>query len=353
MILSLVIAFISLILLLIIHELGHFLLAKKFGIKVEEFGIFYPPRIYGKKFGQTIYSINLLPFGAFVKILGEEERKDDPDSFSSRPFWQKSLVIIGGVVSFWLVSILLLGIVNIIGAPTIISDKDSFSGAKVQIYGLSNESPAKIAGLLAGDVIVNIGGKEISKVEEVQDISADNKGKETVFTIQRGKQVFNVSLTPRAIPPKDEGPLGVILVRTAIKHYPWYLAFVQGAKTTYDLSIATLNGWYHAFIKMVNKQPTGVQIMGPVGIFGLFFQVSQLGVVYFLQFIALISISIALFNLLPIPVTDGGKLLFLIIEKIRRKALNQKIEQGISLLFFSLLILLMIFVTIKDVSRLF
>ena len=119
------IAFISLMSLIITHELGHFLLAKKFGIKVEEFGIGYPPRIYGKKVGETIYSLNLLPFGAFVRIFGHEERIDHPRSFSNKPIWQRALVILGGVVSFWIVAAILLTLVMALGVPSIINDSDA------------------------------------------------------------------------------------------------------------------------------------------------------------------------------------------------------------------------------------
>lgn len=364
MVLIIIIAFVSLIGLLVLHELGHFVLAKKFGVKVEEFGIGFPPRLFGKKFGETLYSINLLPFGAFVRIYGleKEAKANDPRSFNSKPFWKKALIILGGVVSFWIVSAILLSILMGLGVPTIVEDEENNNliDPKVQISAVASGSPAERAGLEIGDAIVKLNIKNqksnienITKVKEVQEFTQIHSGENVILTIRRGKETFDASLIPRVSPPASEGPMGVALVRTALKSYPWYQAPVKGIQATGDLTVGVLKGWGIALSKAIKKQPTGAQLVGPVGIFGLFVQVGQLGVNYFIQFVAVISVYVALFNILPIPVTDGGKLLFLVVEKLRRKPFNQKIEQKIDLVFFVLLIALAIWVTIKDISRLF
>jgi len=367
MVLPIIIAFFCLIGLAILHEYGHFLAAKKFGVKVEEFGIGYPPRLFGKKFKDTIYSINLLPFGAFVKILGEDDRSNDPNSFNSKPFWKKSLIILAGVISFWLVAIVILSVVMWLGVPTIIEDgeKGNFTDLKVQIIGIAPDSPAQQAGLLIGDAIKEFSIHSplpqssaraqfsISGTKEVQDLISQNKGKEITLTIQRAGKTMDISLTPRVNPPESEGAIGIALARTALKSYPWYWAPIEGTKATGLLTVSVLEGWGVALERLVKKQPTGVQIMGPVGIFGLFAQTSQMGVSYFLQFIAIISIYIAVFNILPIPMVDGGKFLFLVIEKIRKKPMNLKTENSINMAFFTLLIMIMFFVTIKDIAQLF
>jgi len=360
MVLILIIAFFSLIGLMVIHEFGHFILAKKFGVRVEEFGVGYPPRLFGRKFGDTLYSINLIPFGAFVKIYGQEERIEDSQSFTSKPFWQKALIILGGVISFWVVSAVLLSFVMAIGVPTSIGDEEGgdLVNPKVQIGAVSPNSPAEKAGIKIGDTIKNVkvqssNIKIINKVKEFQEFVSQNKGQEIIITIQRGKSTIEVPVVPRTSVPENDGPIGVVLVRTALISYPWYLAPVEGVKATVHLTIVAVEGWGQAISGLLRGKSSGVQLMGPVGIFSLFTQVSQLGVNYFLQFVAVISVFVALFNILPIPVTDGGKLLFLIIEKIRGRALNQKFEHRLDFVFFALLMVLMVWVTIKDVIRLF
>jgi len=362
MVLTILIAFLSLIGLIVLHEFGHFIMAKRFGVKVEEFGIFLPPRLIGKKIGETVYSLNLLPFGAFVKLYGEvDQEKKEYWSFTQKPIWQRVLIVIGGVVSFWIISAILLSIVMGLGAPTAISDEEdgNLISPKVQIAAVAPNSPAEIAGIKPGDTIASLKLKikneklKITKVKEVQELIEKYKGEEVVLTIERGKEIFETSLVPRVSPPEGEGAMGVALVRTAIKSYPWYQAPIQGIIATGNLTVAVIQGWAQALVLATKGEPTGVQLMGPVGIFDLFAQVGQLGINYFLQFIAIISIHLALFNILPIPALDGGKLVFLGIEAVRKRPISPKMEQQITAVSFVLLITLIIWVTIKDITRLF
>lgn len=358
MILIILIAFISLIGLIVLHEFGHFILAKKFGVKVEEFGIGIPPRIFGKKFGETIYSINLLPIGAFVKLYGEEEEIKDSRSFSSKSIWQRALIVLGGVISFWIIAIILLSIVMSLGAPTTISDEqnNNLINPEIQIVGISPASPAEEAGLKMGDKVIEvktqeIESKSINKVKELQEFTEINKGKEIILIIQRGEEIFEVPITPRLSPPEGEGYMGVGLIRIATIKYPWYKAPFKGILATGDLTLGIIKGWAKALNGAISGSSSGVQIVGPVGIFSLFTQISQLGMIYFIQFIAVIAIHLGLFNLLPIPALDGGKMLFLGIEKIKGEPIPEKIEQNLTAFFFILLIALMIWITIKDIIR--
>jgi regulator of sigma E protease len=352
MYLTLVIAFFTLIALIIIHELGHFVAAKKLGVKVEEFGLGYPPRIWGKKVGETLYSLNALPFGGFVKIYGQEEEIKDSKSFSEKPFWKKSIIILGGVFSFWIISAIILTFVMLIGAPTIVEDNNqgNLINPKVQIVSVAPNSPAALAGLQAGDTI-----KNVDKVSEVQEMTKENLGKEITLIIQRGDKVFEVKLVPRASSPKGEGSMGVGLARTALVKYPWYLAPIKGIGATLNLTWAIIQSWIYVFSSLFKGGglPPGVEVTGVVGIFQLFTQVGSLGVSYFLQFIAVIAIYLALANSLPIPALDGGWFMFLVIEKIRKKPLNQLTIQKVSAVFFFALIALMIWVTVKDIIRIF
>jgi len=361
MILTIIIAIISLIALIFLHELGHFLLAKKFGVKVEEFGFGYPPRIWGKKIGETLYSINLLPFGGFVRIYGQEKRIEEPRSFTVKPYWQKALIISGGVISFWIIAAIILSIVMMLGAPTVVGDSaEGVVEPKVQIIGVASESPAKEAGLKIGDIIKKVQSqkskvKSIDRVREVQEFTNIHRGEEITLTIQRGKDVFDVFLIPRVSPPSGEGAMGISLVRTALESYPWYEAIWRGVLATGDLTWRILAGWGMLFSSLFQGKgvPAGMEVAGIVGIFQLFAQVGSLGVSYFLNFVAVITVHLAIINILPIPALDGGWLLFITIEKIRKKPLNQKVIESLSSVFFILLIILMILITIKDVMRIF
>ncbi len=353
------IVFISLIGLIVLHEFGHFAIAKKFGVRVEEFGIGYPPRIFGKKIGETLYSLNLLPFGAFVKIYGEEGGIESAHSFTGKPIWQRALIILGGVVSFWIISAILLSIVFGMGVPQAISDQAEAVNPKVQIMAVASGSPAEEAGIKVGDTIkqltINNQQLTINKVKQVQEFTKEHLGKDITLTIERGKEVFDATLIPRVSPPEGEGAMGVGLVRTALTSYPWYLAPIKGVEACFNLTGSIVVGLSQVFGNLIQGKglPPGAQLMGPIGIGSLMTQAAHLGLAYYLQFIALISIYLAIFNILPIPALDGGKLLFLGIEKVRRKPVSQKIEQGITSIFFALLIALMIWVTIKDIMRIF
>lgn len=373
MFLAILIIFFTLIGLMVLHELGHFLLAKRFGVRVEEFGVGYPPRIFGKKIGETVYSLNLLPFGAFVKITGEEERVEHPRSFSQKPIWQRALILSGGVVSFWIVAIIILTfVIGIWGLPSAIPDDfgGDFLAARVQILDVAADSPAETAGIKAGDEIIRIKNftptpkfdvgaresriKKIEKVQEVQEFVALHKGEEVLITLQRGKEVLEVSVIPRVSPPEGEGAIGVSLMRTANVQYAWYQAPFQSCLVVGRQTIAIPKMLTEILGKAVQGEKVdGVAFVGPIGIGELLNQALAQGVGNFLAFVSMISVWLALFNLFPIPALDGGRLLFLFIEGVRRKPFSQKIEQRITGTCFLLLIALMIFVTIKDIIKLF
>jgi len=352
MILTILIIFFSLIGLIVLHEFGHFILAKLFGVKVEEFGIFLPPRLIGKKIGETIYSLNLLPFGAFVKLYGEEGGIQDIRSFSGKPIWQRALIIVGGVVTFWIISIILLSIVMGLGVSVAVSDEENGTlvDPKVQVLAVAPDSPAEIAGIKIGDTL-----KQFNKVREVQEFTKEYAGQEVTLTIGRGKEAFEVNLVPRPDASEEEGAMGVVLARTAIKSYPWYQAPIKGVEATIGSTGIIITTLAEALggLLVGKGLPPGVQFVGPIGIGSLMIQFAGLGINYYLHFVAVISIYLAIFNILPIPALDGGKLIFLGIEAVKRKPVSPKIEQKITAVFFTLLIVLIVWVTINDIMRLF
>lgn len=360
-ILTLAIALLSLIALMIIHEFGHFIIAKKFGVRVDEFGVGYPPRLFGKKIGETIYSVNLIPLGAFVRIYGEEGGLDDYRSFSNLKIWKRVLIILGGVAAFWLASIILFSVVFAIGADVPVSDEASgMENVALRVFLVAPDSPADVSGIKAGDTIVSIktddSDTKIDKVGEFQKITSDNKGKEVILAIKRDGQVLDIFLTPRVSPPDNEGPVGVALERmaTIAEKYPWYQAPVQGTIYTGKITVDALKGLYDVFRNLFsgNGLPQGAEFAGPLGITVFLALAVNGGLGFFLYFIGAISVFIAIFNLFPIPALDGGKLIFLLIEKIQKKPVPVKVEQGITIAFFALLITLSLFITIKfDIPR--
>ncbi len=362
---TIIIVIFSIIALMVLHEFGHFIVAKLFGVKVEEFGVGLPPRLFGKKIGQTVYSLNLIPFGAFVRIpdVDGEKKEDNKGNYkklSNIPVWQRALIVLAGVISFWIIGAVLLSIVFGLGASQAISDEETglLANPRVLITAVSSNSPAEAAGIKPGDMIRELKADNqrfsVDKIKEVLEFTEKHKGEEMILVLERGKEFFEASLIPRVSPPEGEGAIGIVLTRTAEKSYPFFQAVAKGAEATVSLTIAITASLVDVLISLVRGQglPQGVQFVGPIGIGSLATQAAQVGLSYFLQFIAVIAVYLAIFNILPIPALDGGKLLFLGIEKIKGKPVKQKIEQNITAAFFILLILLIILVTIKDITRL-
>ncbi len=351
MITSILIIIFSLVGLITLHELGHFLVAKKFGVAVDEFGIGYPPRIFAKKMGDTVYSFNLLPFGAFVKIKGEEGSVEHSQSFSEKPIWQRALILIGGVVSTWIIGAVLLSFIAFYwGIPTAVPDDLVTSEeSSVAILYVEEGSPADKAGIEVGDEILNF-----EKIRKFQDFINSHLGEEVTLSLERGGEILNTSLTPRDSYEEDQGAIGVALVRVANIKSPWYKAPVQGtliaAQKTVEFPVV-LSG---ALVRAIRGEKVeGVKLVGPIGVGRIMTNALEEGVFNFLIIFSLIAIWLSFVNILPIPALDGGRLLFLGIEKIKGSPINPAIEQKLNFAFFGLLVALMLFVTIKDIIALF
>ena len=357
--LTIIIFIIVLSILVFVHELGYFVMAKRAGMKVEEFGFGFSPRLFGVKRGETTYSINAIPFGGFVKILGEDgEGKDDPRSFASARTKTRAGVIVAGVVMNLLLAIVLLGIGNAVGLRVGLVDEQSVKQArdiKVQIIQVAAGSPAEQAGLKPLDEIAGfrVAGKtlEISSVEEIQGFINQNLDKEVVVLMRSGQELTEKVLIPRVKPPEGEGALGVSLAVTGLISYPWYEAIGRGAMDAVNVFRYTLVGYATIIKNIFVTGKAGVELSGPVGIAVITGKAARLGFTYLMQFTALISINLAVLNIIPFPALDGGRLLFIGIEKLKGRPVSRKIEAGVNAAGFALLILLMIYVTTKDVLK--
>ena len=367
MLLTIIIFLLILSVLIFVHELGHFVMARRVGAKVEEFGFGYPPRIFGIRRGETIYSLNWIPIGGFVKILGEDgEERNNPRSLNSKSIWQRAQVFSAGVIMNFILAAALLSIgYATVGLPTIINaNQNNFlkdakiRDAKIQITEVVADSPASESGMKVGDEIKkqkikNQEAKNINEVGDLQSFVGEHKGEEIILTIIRGQEEVDISVVPRENSPENEGPLGIGLAKTAIVSYPIiHQAIYQGVKATIDLTILIIVLFAQLIWGIITTGHLIFEIGGPVAIVSLTGDMAKMGLSYLLQFTALISINLAVINALPFPALDGGHLFFLAVEKIRKKPVSQKFLNKVNNLGFTFLLLLMLVITIHDVMRL-
>ncbi|MDO8600832.1 MAG: RIP metalloprotease RseP [bacterium] len=346
-------------LLVLVHEWGHFFVARKFGIKVEEFGFGFPPRIASRMKNGVRYSFNLLPLGGFVKIFGEQgEGEGDPASFISRPAWQRFLVIVAGVLMNFVLAWVLFSLAAGIGAPAAFGDEDAGArSAPVTVIGIAPNSPATEAGLQFGDAIEKVyaGGRDIAipSVSFFQETVNAYRGEEIIITLKRGSDSREIAVTPRVNPPQGEGAIGVALARVAFERSPWYRAPWDGFKMFLFAAEGIVVGVYSVFRELFTTGRLMGEVSGPVGIFIITDQARSLGFSYILNFIAILSVNLGVLNFLPIPALDGGRMFFILIEKLKGTPVNFKFEQRAHTIGFAILIFLMLLVTYRDVVKLF
>lgn len=371
--LTILIFIIILGLLVFVHEFGHFIVARRNGIKADEFGFGFPPRFVGVvkndttgKYDiiwgnqdiaspHTIYSFNWIPLGGFVKIKGEEGgQTTDTDSFANKPAWTRIKVLGAGVAMNFLLAWVLISLVYILGLPQPISpdQRGKYPDQKVQILEVKPGTPAADMHLRPLDEIISIDGKTVVTTEEVTSAIAAKKGQEFSLVIKRGESVMTLQGVPRTEYPKNEGALGISLSETALMRYPWYEAIIEGGKTTVKVTETIFVYLGKMLASLVGgAEKVALDVTGPVGIVYLTKQMTEMGFSYLLWFAALLSINLGIFNILPIPALDGGRIFFILIEKIKGKPVSHFIENRIHQVGFMLLLFLMLLVTIRDFSQ--
>lgn len=351
--------------LVIIHELGHFLTAKKLGIKVEEFGFGFPPRIFGIKRGETLYSINLLPVGGFVKLFGEDsagggsvdlkikdqsadsqkKNKDINRAFYARPSWQRLMVVVAGVVMNFLLAVVIISYL-------FANQGVALPGKNVKIVDVLKNSPAQSAGLKIGDAVLFVNSKKIVTNADFINETKKHLGSKVELQIKRDNAILKLTLTPRKNYPKGEGPLGVGISNVEVKKYVWYEAPFFGTIEAFKFSYMIAHGLGEMIFNLVlhGTKPSGVA--GPVGVAELTGQAVSYGLNATLWFMALLSLNLAVLNVLPIPALDGGRLFFIMIELVTRKKINPKYETYTHAAGLVILLTLMLVITVFDVLRL-
>lgn len=348
--------------LVFVHEFGHFITAKRSGMKVEEFGFGFPPRLWGKRYKGTLYSINLIPFGGFVRIFGEDgESRRAAGSFGAGTFIQKLGVVVAGVVMNLALAVTLLMVVNFLGLRVGIFDDETAARAlnkKIEILQVEMGSPAETAGLRALDEIRGFklpdGTSLLVKTsDDVQKYAFAHVGEDVVMIVRRGSVDIDTPLHLRVPSPEARGPIGISLAQTGVVRYPWYEAIWRGVTSTYSLFVATLLGYGHLIVSLFTTGRLGNDVSGPVGIATLTGQAARIGINYLLQFMAMISVNLAVLNILPFPALDGGRAVMIVAEKIRGKALSERVESTINSVGFLILLALMVAVTVRDVIKFF
>lgn len=364
---SIIVFLVILAALVLVHEFGHFISAKRAGIRVDEFGLGFPPRLWSFKKGETLYSLNLVPFGGFVKIHGEnpdEEALTGPDSarsFVNKPRHIQAIVLAAGVIGNIIFAWLLLSASFMIGIIASSDDYAKYVGRitdpRVVVVGTAKGSPAEAAGLKAGDALISIesGGRVLKPPFEVPDVQAfineSGEGKVKIF-YKRGDRNLAAEIVPKEGIVEGRKVVGISMDKVGTLRLPVHFALYEGAKFTTRMvegvSVGLAQFIAGAFVGKADLS----SVSGPVGIVGLVGDATKLGITYLLTFTALISVNLAVINLIPFPALDGGRLLFVIIEAIIRKRIKPAVMNITNAVGFFILIALMLFITYKDILKL-
>lgn len=357
MFITVIVFFAILTVLVLIHELGHFTVAKLIGVNVEEFGLGLPPRIFGKKFGSTIYSVNALPIGGFVKLSGEDEdpsEKTKKSGSTKQFFWarskkERSAILIAGVfMNFFLaVGITAFLLTTGVNEPS----------GKVRVDKIFANSPAEKAGLVAGDILVSIASpnksrKVLKQPKELIGYVNETKGYEVVLTVLRGSKEFSITLTPRITVPKGEGPLGVAISDLELHTYPWTEAPQKALIINFSRARDMLTSLGATLWRLVTLRPPESEVAGPIGIAVVTGQAVKFGWKAVLEFASILSLNLAVLNVLPIPALDGGRLAFVVFEKLLKRRVHPAFERSTHQIGMIILLALVLLVSINDILRL-
>jgi regulator of sigma E protease len=334
--------------LILVHELGHFMAAKRLGVKVEKFSLGFGPKLGSKKFGETEYMLCLIPFGGFIKMAGDsaEEFKGGPREFLSRSPGQRSRIIFAGPLFNYLLAFFCLWMVYFLGFPRLTS----------KIGELMPGMPAQTAGLLAGDKIVEIDGKKIEFWDELTKSIYANKARTLSLKILRGDKTFGLVLAPESREVRtifgrkiEVGLIGVKPSEEIVKiRYGLGKALAKGIETLFQMTVMTLAAIFYIIVGTMSFRES---VTGPLGIFFITTNAAKVGFSAVLHVIGILSMSLAVFNLLPLPILDGGHIFLAGLEKLRKKALAPKTEEFINNIGMSFLIILAIFIFCNDLVR--
>lgn len=359
MIVTIIIFLIVIGLLVLVHEFGHFIIAKTTGVKVEEFAIGFPPRLLSLKKGETKYSINAIPLGGYVKMLGELEHSKDKRAFENQKPSVRFWISIAGVLMNLILAWFILTIGFSVGMSPLVSTPDEIPGQKIKseviVAEITKDSPAEKSDFKQGDIILGTEKdgqrNNFSSAKNIINFNSDNKGKEITFIIKRDNKEI---VLPVTLANTDTSQLGVALVEKSEVKVPWYKAPYVALRETVQIVKLTFAFLGDFFVNLFSHGKVSEGVGGPIAIYTYTGLALKAGIMVLLQFIALLSINLAFLNILPFPALDGGRLVFILIEKIfGKRVVREQVENIIHTIGFALLILLMIAITYKDIIGLF
>jgi len=361
-----ILIFIAILLVLVVsHEFGHFIVAKKSGIRVDEFSFGFPPKIFGKKVGETTYNFNALPFGGYVKIFGENgddetvTEEDKKRSFTSKPRYIQAAVLVAGVVMNFLVAWLLLSVGFMSGMPSSTSTAPKGAVVGNQYLTITNvvkESPAEISGLKAGDKLIKLTvGNDFTETPSADSVKffVKKHGNDSIkVDYIRGSESGVIEVTPHKIGEDGVPAIGIAMDTIGTLKLPIHKALWEGLKLASNLTVGTAVGFYHLIAGALSGTGDMSSVTGPIGIVGVVGDAAKFGFIYLLSFTAIISVNLAIINLMPFPALDGGRLLFLLIEKIKGSRIKPQIAGIVNMVGFGILMVLMAFITYHDIVKL-
>ena len=325
-----ILAIVLFVLLIFPHELGHFIAAKSVGVQVNEFAFGMGPAIWKKQIGETLYAIRVFPIGGYCAMEGEDEESDNPRAFNNKPAWAKILVLVAG--SFMNVMIALVIMSIIMGSMGMMT---------TTIDSVAAGSPAETAGIMAGDKVVSVDGKEVRYWSDLAG-AISSEDELTIVLKRNGEEV-----TVTAVPREEEGRY-VIGITSRVTHDPYH-AVKNGALACRNMFLLLGD----SLRMIVQGEVSSNDLSGPVGMVSIIHDNQSQGLLFFFYLLSFISLNLALFNMLPLPALDGGRILFVIIRMITGKAISDQMEGMVHAVGMVLLIGLMVFVTWNDIVRLF
>lgn len=357
---GIIVGLIILVLLVVAHELGHAIVAIRNGVVVEEFGIGFPPLIWKKKLKNgVLFKLNWLPIGGYVKMQGEHDAADKKGDYGAASFWQKTKILFAGVVMNWLVAVVLLTILAFVGLPKVLPNQVTIPGDTTTVYqpveitALTKGYPAEKAGLKTGDVILKFNNQDIDEATDLINLSKQHKGQNVNLVYKRNGVEKNIDLTLKA--SSTDGYLGASLGQRELIKATWS-APILGVATTAQFTYETFNGIGTLISNIFSSkfQAVSESVSGPIGIVGTVFPAAeQAGATQLIFLTAIISLSLAVMNVLPIPALDGGRWFTIVVFKIFRKKLSKKREENIQMVGFIILMSLVVLVTYADIKKLF